>query len=500
VVRDTGIGIPAERMNRLFRSFSQVDASTTRKYGGTGLGLVISKRLAEMMGGTMWVESKEGFGSKFHFSIVAAAAERAAMASRAGGRPSLAGKKVLIVDDNASNRVILSLQVRSWGMVPHEAQSGEEALKWIRAGTDFGVAVLDRQMPSMDGLTLAREIRKFREPKSLPLILLTTLGQRDQGMGEIGIAARLTKPVKSSQLYDALMGIFAADRGEAPEFPEALAEPSSVLDAGMGSRHPLRILLAEDNEVNRRVALRILERLGYGASVAANGKEAIEALERERFDAVLMDVHMPEMDGIEATARIRKWPAERQPRIIAMTANAVRGDRERLLQAGMDDYVSKPVKVEELIAALKRTLARRPAGRKPAEPDGPPAGMVVDPTALDGLRAALGDDRQAFLEILTAYLEDTPKLLAALREALRKKEAEAFTRAAHTLKSSSATLGATSLSSVAARLEAAGRGGVLSGATQGVAEAEARYDQVRVTLERLATTEAAEPAARGRTA
>jgi PAS domain S-box-containing protein len=500
VVRDTGIGIPAERMNRLFRSFSQVDASTTRKYGGTGLGLAISKRLAEMMGGTMWVESKEGFGSKFHFSIVAAAAARAAVPSRLGSRRTLAGKKVLIVDDNASNRVILALQVRSWGMVPHEAQSGEEALEWIRAGTDFGVAVLDRQMPSMDGLTLAREIRKVREPKALPLILLTTLGQRDEGMGKIGIAARLTKPVKSSQLYDALIGIFAAEPGEGREAPEVPTEPSTVVDAGMGSRHPLRILLAEDNEVNQRVALRILERLGYRASVAGNGKDAIEALEREGFDAVLMDVHMPEMDGIEATARIRRWPAERQPRIIAMTANAVRGDRERLLQAGMDDYVSKPVRVEELVAALKRAAPRPASGNEPAKADRPPAGMVLDLRALEGLRAALGDDREAFLEIITAYLEDTPKLLAALREALGRGDQEAFTRAAHTLKSSSATLGAMTLSSLAAQLETAGREGAMSGAASSVAEAEARYGEVRATLERLAATEAAEPAARGRTA
>jgi PAS domain S-box-containing protein len=500
VVRDTGIGIPTERMNRLFRSFSQVDASTTRRYGGTGLGLAISKRLAEMMGGTMWVESKEGFGSKFHFSIVAEAAARAAVPSQVGDRPSLAGQKVLIVDDNASNRVILALQVRSWGMVPHEAKSGEEALEWIRAGTDFGVAVLDRQMPSMDGLTLAREIRKVREPSALPLILLTTLGQRDEGMETIGIAARLTKPVKSSQLYDALIGIFAAEQREGLEDPRVPPEPEPVVDPAMGSRHPLRILLAEDNEVNQKVALRILERLGYRASVAGNGRDAMEALERERFDAVFMDVHMPEMDGIEATARIRKWPPERQPRIIAMTANAVRGDRERLLQAGMDDYVSKPVRVEELVAALKRTSPGRTSGRKEGEANGRPAGIVVDPTALEGLRAALGDDHQTFLEIISAYLEDTPKLLAALGDTLARGDAEGFTRAAHTLKSSSATLGAIGLASLAARLETAGRGGAMSDAAPGVAEAEARYGQVRATLERLASTEAAEPAATGRTA
>jgi PAS domain S-box-containing protein len=500
VVRDTGIGIPAERMNRLFRSFSQVDASTTRKYGGTGLGLAISKRLAEMMGGTMWVESKEGFGSKFHFSIVAEAAPLEAVAVRAGDRPSLAGKKVLIVDDNASNRVILALQVRSWGMVPHEAPSGQAALESIRTGAEFAVAVLDRQMPSMDGLTLAREIRKLRDPNALPLILLTTLGRREEGMGEVGISARLTKPVKSSQLYDALIGIFAAEPRPAAE---ATSEPTPAVDQGMGARHPLRILLAEDNEVNQKVALRILERLGYRARVAANGKVAIEALERDGFDVVLMDVHMPEMDGLEATARIRRWPAERQPRIIAMTANAVRGDRERLLQAGMDDYVSKPVRVEELVAALKRSTPRpaSPSAGKPrTEEDGPPAGPVIDPSALEGLRSALGDDREAFLEILAAYLEDTPKLLAALREALRQGQAEAFTRAAHTLKSSSATLGAMSLASVAAQLEAAGRGGEVSTAAPGVAEAEARYGQVRATLERLVSSETGEPAARGRTA
>jgi PAS domain S-box-containing protein len=507
VVRDTGIGIPTERMDRLFKSFSQVDASTTRKYGGTGLGLAISKRLAEMMGGTMWVESREGFGSKFHFSIVAAAAPPTALAGRAGERPSLAGKSVLIVDDNASNRVILSLQVRSWGMVPHEAVSGEQALEWISGGVKFGVAILDRQMPSMDGLTLAREIRKLRDPVGLPLILLTTLGHRDEGVREIGIAARLNKPVKSSQLYDALVTIFASE----PRTVAAAPAPTpAVLDSEMGRRHPLRILLAEDNEVNQKVALKILERLGYRASVAGSGKEAIEALERQGFDVVLMDVHMPEMDGIEATTRIRaRWPADRQPRIIAMTANAVRGDRERLMQAGMDDYVSKPVKVEELVAALRRATpsparsSSKVAGStpKPTATAARTGGPVVDPAVLEQLRATMGEDPEAFVDVIGAYLEDSPKLLAAMREAAALGERDGFTRAAHTLKSSSATIGAGHLSSLCAQLESVGRAGSLAGVADGVARAEARYEQVRVTLERLLSAEPGQPTpAKGRTA
>jgi CheY-like chemotaxis protein len=351
-VRDTGIGIPPERIDRLFQSFSQVDASTTRRYGGTGLGLAISRRLSELMGGRMWVESEVGEGSTFHFTIRAEAAPVPTPEYLQGARPDLKGKRVLIVDDNETNRRILVLQTEAWGMAPRETASPAEALGWVRSGDALDVAILDMQMPEMDGLMLAAEIQKERDAGELPLVMLTSLGRQEAGMGEVKWAAFLTKPVKASQLYDALVGIFATAVREEPDAERLVG---SQFDAEMGKRQPLRILLAEDNAVNQKLALRLLERMGYRADLAANGLEVLEALQRQTYDVVLMDVQMPEVDGLEATRRIRGEIAEGvQPQIIAMTANAMKEDREICLAAGMDDYISKPIRVEDLVGALGR--------------------------------------------------------------------------------------------------------------------------------------------------
>ena len=354
-VRDTGIGIPPERMDRLFRSFSQVDSSTTRKYGGTGLGLAISKRLSELMGGAMWVESTVGEGSTFHFTVLAQDAPSPKRAYLQEYQPSLDGKRVLIVDDNATNRRILMLQTTKWGMIPKETAFPAEALEWVRQGLDtetgapFDIALLDMQMPEMDGIMLAAEIQKDFE--DLPLVMLSSLGKQDiETMVEL--AAFLTKPIKASQLHDTLMDVFAQD--ERLREPVQRDETKSQFDAEMGKRLPLRILLAEDNAVNQKLALRMLARMGYRADVAGNGLETIDALQRQPYDVVLMDVQMPELDGLEATRRIRHEVAPKaQPRIIAMTASAMQEDRDACLSAGMDDYVSKPIRVAELVNALK---------------------------------------------------------------------------------------------------------------------------------------------------
>ncbi|HLC03781.1 MAG TPA: PAS domain S-box protein, partial [Anaerolineales bacterium] len=358
-VRDTGIGIPLERMDRLFQSFSQVDASTARKYGGTGLGLAISKRLSELMGGRMWAKSESGVGTTFHFTIQAEATTTIAPASRRIklSDPQLQDRRVLIVDDNVTNRRILELQVKGWGMQPYETASPLTALDWIRRGDAFDVAILDLHMPDMDGLTLASEIRQHRDETALPLILFTSLGRRETGAEDLGFAAFLTKPIKPSQLFDALVAIFA-------EQPVAIQRPSSAprrLDPEMAQRHPLRILLAEDNAVNQKLAVRLLAQMGYRADVAANGLEAIESIERQKYDVVLMDVQMPEMDGLEASRQINKrWSHDERPQIVAMTANAMQGDRELCIAAGMDDYITKPIRVDELVGALDRI----PAGRR----------------------------------------------------------------------------------------------------------------------------------------
>jgi signal transduction histidine kinase/CheY-like chemotaxis protein len=353
-VKDTGIGIAKNRMNRLFHSFSQGDASTTRQYGGTGLGLAISKRLTELMGGTMWIESEVGKGSIFHFTIHVDKANTPDIVNSFPASDILHNRHILIVDDNLTNRTILSNQAKRWKMIPHCYASGADAIGALEEITHFDIAILDMQMPHISGAMLAEIIRKKYGQTELPMIMLTSLGlslpQKQQKL----FNAYLTKPVKPSVLNDVLIELLSI-RGTAVSSPNN----KGIFDKTLGKRHPLRILVAEDNAVNQKVALRILERLGYRADVAGNGLEVIEALSQRPYDVILMDVQMPEMDGLQATNYIRKqFNTDNQPTIIAMTANAFVGDREKYLEHGMDDYVSKPVHVNELTQALQRCRSR----------------------------------------------------------------------------------------------------------------------------------------------
>jgi CheY-like chemotaxis protein/anti-sigma regulatory factor (Ser/Thr protein kinase) len=361
-VRDTGIGLSQEGLSRLFQSFSQADSSTTRKYGGTGLGLAISKRLAELMGGRMWAESEgPGRGALFSFTIEAPVAELPTAQRRefVGIQPELAGRRVLVVDDNATNRRILSLQTGKWGMVARDTGSPEEALTWLSsdaaAREPFDLAILDMHMPDVDGLELARRVRAIAA--KLPLVLFSSLGRREAGDVESLFSAYLTKPLRQSQLFDTLVNLFAHDAAK----PAAAKAAASKLDPGMAARHPLRILLAEDNVVNQKLAMRLLQQMGYRADLASNGVEAVESVERQAYDVVLMDVQMPELDGLDATRRIRALgPAHTGLRIVAMTANAMQGDREMCMEAGMDDYLTKPIRVERLVEALSAAPVRAP--------------------------------------------------------------------------------------------------------------------------------------------
>jgi CheY-like chemotaxis protein/nitrogen-specific signal transduction histidine kinase len=353
VVRDTGIGLSEEGKGRLFQKFSQADSSTTRKYGGTGLGLAISRLLAELMGGRMWVESAgPGHGSSFHFTIRAPAAELPGGARRdfIGTQPALKGRRLLVVDDNATNRRILALQVAKWGMAVQDTEDPQRVLQML-AGAPFDLAILDMHMPGMDGAELAARIREAGH--RLPLVLFSSLGRREAS--DDLFAAALAKPLHQSQLFDTLVTLLGHEGAEKTAQPAAKPK----IDASLAERHPLRILLAEDNVVNQKLALRLLQQMGYRADLAGNGIEAIESVERQTYDLVLMDVQMPEMDGLEATRRITaRWPAGARPRIVAMTANAMQGDREECLAAGMDDYVVKPIRVDALVEALMGARSR----------------------------------------------------------------------------------------------------------------------------------------------
>ncbi len=470
-VRDTGIGIPAERMHRLFESFSQVDPSTTRRYGGTGLGLAISMRLAELMGGTLWLESEEGKGSTFHFEIEAREAAAPARASRVDGEPQIAGKRLLVVDDNATNREILRRLAESWGMLVEAVERPTEALDLIRRGDAFDAAVLDMQMPEMDGLQLAREIRRHRDEAALPLLLLTSVGHLAEARRATEFSAQLTKPVKSSQLYDALVRLLAAGAVRA-------STPVANGDGSRSAAVALRLLVAEDNAVNRQLALALLAKLGYDADVVENGREALDALERETYDVVLMDVQMPELDGLEATRRIReRFGSTDAPTVIAMTANAMEGDREECLAAGMDDYLSKPIRMDELARALARCRPVR-------------AHKVLDHKTLDHetlaeLVASLGggdEGREAVGELVDTFLDDAVTQMATLHGAVERGDAEVARRAAHTLKSNGATFGAQRFAELCRKLEALTREGGLDAAPELLGRADEEWERVREAL------------------
>jgi GAF domain-containing protein/DNA-binding response OmpR family regulator len=350
-VRDTGIGIAPDRMDRLFQSFSQADTSISRRYGGTGLGLAISRRLAEAMGGSLTATSGgAGEGATFHVVVrLQAAAANAVPESSERAVVDLAGRRVLIVDDNATNRRILVAQLARWSLAPRDLESPTAALALIRSGEQFDVLLLDLLMPDLDGIELAEAVRAATGADGPKIVLVSSIAMREKG--HPAIDAILTKPVKPSALHDVLVTVLA---GPATEDDRARAPERPTIDPGLASRHPLRLLLAEDNAVNQKLAIRLLSNMGYHADVAGDGVQAIQALERGEYDVVLMDVQMPELDGLEATRRIRaRWP-DRQLHIVAMTANAMAGDRDACLAAGMNDYVSKPIRPPELAEALAR--------------------------------------------------------------------------------------------------------------------------------------------------
>jgi len=470
-VSDTGIGISEDELGKLFKPFSQVDASTTREYGGTGLGLVISKRLCEIMGGRIWVESAPGHGSTFHFTILATRGEALAQ-PYLDDQPALAGKRVLIVDDNTTNRRVLVKHALKWGMLPQAVASPQEALDLVRHGHALDLAILDMSMPHMDGVQLARAIRQTRDDKSLPLVLLSSMGQRQRsGTPEEALfAAHLHKPIKLSQLFDTLMSLVG---GVAVQGAQAAAVPR------LAEALPLKILVAEDNVVNQKVVLRMLAHLGYIADVAANGHEVLDALERQDYDVVLMDIQMPDMDGLEATRRIiERHPRDRRPRIIAMTANALRGDRERFLAAGMDSYLSKPIDINGLSVALQHV----PDSKKAAARGVQSVRATLDEVQLDNLREVSGENGTLLVEVTDHFIADIPVGVASLEAFAANGDSVGLGQAAHRMASTALACGATRVAEACRELEQAAANGGMWLAPGLIRRLHEEFDRARMAL------------------
>ena len=464
-VTDTGIGIPEDHQDILFEAFTQADASTTRKYGGTGLGLAISRQLTEMMGGEIGLESEEGRGSTFWFTVVLEKQPDGAHVSRTIPA-NVQSKRLLIVDDNETNRRILSAYLDQWGCRHSTATDGAEALTLLRQaaeeGAPFDLAITDMTMPGMDGEELGRTIKADPAISATCLVMLTSVGRRGEAsrLEGIGFAGYLLKPVGASLLFDCLITVLGEPAGETGGAGREglvtsyrLAEEALRTTAG---RREVRLLLAEDSDINRRVALGILGKLGYRADAVANGREAVAALKAAPYDVVLMDCEMPEMDGYEATARIREMQGNtRHTPIIAMTAHTTAGDRDQCLGAGMDDHIGKPIDPKALADALDTWVA----DAKAAQPEDAPLRQKAAPKVFDRaglLDRAMGDEDLA-RQVVEAFIEDLPRQIAALEDALAQGDAPLVWRWAHTIKGAAANVGALALSKTAAEIEAAGK-------------------------------------------
>ncbi len=485
-VQDSGIGIATEAQERLFQAFVQADGSTTRRYGGTGLGLAICKQLVQQMGGDIGVVSELGRGSTFWFT--ARFPKIMGLPYYPVRRPELEGVRVLTVDDHATHRKLLHQLFTAWGMQDHSAASGPEALDLLHraasSGQPFQLAVVDLDMPGMTGLSLARAIKSDPKLASIRLVMLTSLSHREtpDTLREVGVQTHLSKPLKQTQLFECVRAAMSPDTDPRSILPGLTAlevvEPPDPEPSGQS----LRILIAEDNVVNQKVALHQLQRLGYQAQAVDNGRAALEALRRSHFDVVFMDCQMPELDGYGATRELRRREGtEKHTWVIAMTANSLEGDREKCLAAGMDDYVSKPVKPEVLEAALDRLRDVREVADAAAESMAPD---VLDLSMLAGFRDFDDGGENLLCKLIDVFLENSPKLIAEAREALNRKDPTAVGRAGHTLKGSCSNFGAERLRKACNELEDAGVHGDLGRIPELLATVEREFNTVRIALER----------------
>ncbi len=501
-VHDTGIGIHPDQLKRLFQPFSQVDSSMTRRYGGTGLGLSISKRLCEMMGGRVWVESEVGVGSTFHFTVrLQSISEPMREDVWSNVLPKMKGKRVLVADDNQTTRETIAQQIEGWEMRVQTAASGAEAIAHLHQLSQYDLVILDHQMPGGNGFDIAAQIRQLPGGQGLPIVVMSTgiESPSPEAIADIGVTALLAKPLKQSQFYDVLAQIFLTGQVMLPQRSARLMSGDRLSE-----QYPLHILLVEDVPVNQKLVLQMLQRLGYRADVANNGHEAIAALRRQPYDVVLMDVQMPEMDGLEATRWIRRQDPTllKDPYIIAMTAHAMQGDRELCLDAGMNDYLSKPIRLEGLVKALRQAcLQLWPVAPAIAASPGPEAAnldpaadlQVLDAQTLADLKAIAGDGGDEFLaDVITSYCEEAPQRLQSILIAIQAANAQQLFQAAHALNSLSASLGAERLSYFCRALEVLGRTGDISGASPLSSQLQREFDvalrALQQVLEEIART------------
>jgi signal transduction histidine kinase/DNA-binding response OmpR family regulator len=483
-VTDTGIGIHKEKLKSIFESFTQADASSTRRYGGTGLGLTISARLVELMGGQIWVESEFGRGSAFHFTVRLGVQKGPPVRHVPEKLANLDGLRVMVVDDNATNRRILEEVLKNWRMRPVSVDGGEAALEMMAkaelSGEPFRLLLVDVNMPLMDGFELTERIRQRPEHRGATIMMITSSGIRGDAARcrEMGISAYLTKPVKQSSLLDAIMTVLGTTE---PECAEATLVTQHTLRESL---HPLRILLAEDNSVNRKIAAGILKKRGHLVVAVENGREVLAALETQGerpYDLILMDVQMPEMDGIEATARIRakeKGTGRHIP-IIALTAHAMKGDREFCMNAGMDGYVSKPLKTEDLLAAMEQLFGSRPeTGEDAPRPESTEENVYDREQAL----ASVEGDLELLKEVVTIFLEEYPKTIKDIRDAIDGTDSHRLNRSAHALKGSVGNFGARKAYDLALRLELMGKSGDLTGADEAFHVLADEMERLKTTL------------------
>ena len=526
-VRDSGIGIPLDKQHRLFKSFQQVDASTTRHYGGTGLGLAICKRLVELLGGRIWVDSDAGKGAAFHFTILAKAAAASAPPNWQSAQPQLLGRRLLLVEDNAFNRNVIKHRAEHWGMTVATAVNSREAFGLLqprrievenRPGSEarqrdqessvenrvpgqpstldprlsplpsgqpetlFDAVIIDLQLPDMDGFALAGEIRKLPQAPQIPLLLLSSVRLRndDTRPSALGITVFVHKPIRPAQLLDALCRAMSVQVQREKRTPGAPA-----LDIHFASRMPLRVLLADDNPINQKVGMSVLLKLGYRADVANNGAEVMKALEQKPYDILFLDVQMPEMDGLECARQIcQRWNRDKRPVVIAMTGNALMGDREKCLSAGMDDYISKPVRIVELQTALERwgpTKSRKhDTNYFLRHPHSISAGLLDDDTIAELRQMPPSDGVSMLSELIDLYLDSAPARITQIFQFAGDPQKLAFH--SHALKSMSLNLGCKRIIELTQKLEDLGRAGDVQGAPQLIHDLESSFSQTKAQL------------------